>query len=94
MGQYGDCKVGAQEESSSNLLQGEAGSVEVHQRGSQCDASSSRFQFGRGELDSSVVLKPKHLLKAVRNVEATAQPSLTAALTNAVQCIKDILILA
>lgn len=55
----GDCKVGAQEESSSNLLQGDAGSVEVHQRGSQCETYASGVHFGRGALGSNVVFKAK-----------------------------------
>lgn len=52
------------------------------------------FNLG-GEIWAAVLsLKLKHLRKEVRNVEVSAQPLLTAALTNAVQCVKDILILA
>lgn len=50
-GQYGDCEVGASEGSSSNLLEGEAGSAEVHQRADPSVTPSAlvfRFQFGEG----------------------------------------------
>lgn len=72
VGQHGDCKVGAQEESSSNLFQGETGSVgvEVHQAArSQYDAFSS-LSLLEGESWAAAMpfLKPKHLWKAVWNV--------------------------
>lgn len=73
MGLYGDCKVGTGEESSSNLLQGEAGSDEVRRRATP-GATPTLLPFGVGGENraAALPLKPKHLWRVGRNAEAGA----------------------
>lgn len=89
MGPYGDCKVGAREESSSNLLQGEAGSVEVHQRRFP-GVTPTLLPFGAGRESRAAALSVKPKTSAERREGCggrSAQPSLIA-----VRSFRDILI--
>lgn len=84
-------EVGAQEESSSNLFQGETGSVrvEVHQAQAQCGAFSSAqlslSRFWEKSISScTLFLKPKHLWKELSGMSAGLTDS--AAVTTMLHC--------
>lgn len=71
VGQYGDCEGGAREESSSNLFQGEAGSVGVEvDQAVQPQYGASELSFASGVKLGSCMLsvKPEHLWKELWNV--------------------------
>lgn len=100
-------RFAAQDESSSNLFQGEAGSVrvEVHQAaGAQCGAFLSLCLWEESISSCTLSLKPKHLWKELSGMSAglTDSAALTttlhcfctaAAPRNGAHCIKVILIL-
>lgn len=78
VGQYGDCEGGAQEESSSNLFQGEAGSVGVEvDQAIQPQYGASELSFASGVKLGSCMLsvKPEHLWKELSGMSALSTDS-------------------
>lgn len=78
VGQYGDCECGAGEESSSNLFQGEAGSVGVEvDQAVQPPYGASELSFASGVKLGSCMLsvKPEHLWKELSGMSALSTDS-------------------
>lgn len=78
VGQYGDCEGGAREESSSNLFQGEAGSVGVEvDQAIQPQYGASELSFASGVKLGSCMLsvKPEHLWKELSGMSALSTDS-------------------
>lgn len=78
VGQYGDCEGGAREESSSNLFQGEAGSVGVEvDQAVQPQYGASELSFASGVKLGSCMLsvKPEHLWKELSGMSALSTDS-------------------
>lgn len=78
VGQYGDCEAGAREESSSNLFQGEAGSVGIEvDQAVQPQYGASELSFASEEKLGNCMLsvKPEHLWKELCGMSALSTDS-------------------